>query len=202
MLRNGLLLACMAALVGCDKPFTETSTSSPPTFDTCNQDIYLPAGLFPLAVERLVAPAPPYEITHISAMLYSAEGAFSGRDCTPAEGLHVVVWPADGDAPTVGVNGDGVTFDLDPLAEAFVTAASTGDGYTLGTVALEPPILVETEGDLWIGMDAEGDSGSGPGACLGGCAAGGDQLWRATSPDFEWTATEGVALFQLTFAHD
>ena len=202
MLRLGFLLTCVAAPVGCAQPFAEASTANHPDFSTCESDIYLPAGLFPLVVGRIEAPPAPYEITHISAMLYAGEGAFNGRDCSAEQGLHVAVWAADGDNPTVGVNADGVTFDLEPLAEAFVTAESSSEAYTLATFALDPPILVETDGDLWVGSDAEGDSGSGPGACLGGCAAGVNGVWRTQAPDYTWETSEGVALFQLTFAHD
>lgn len=173
-------------------------------FGSCTQDVYWPAGLFPLVVDRFDPPAPPYEITEIRAVLYEATVGFDSRACAADAGLHVVVWLADGDALDAPIKANG-TIDVAPLAEGMVTGTPSGEdgAYTRGTLVLDPPVRVEQAGALWIGMDAKGDAGSGPGACLGGCASGGDGIWRGDATSKTWADGDGsLALFEIEVAHD
>ena len=203
------LVVLLAVLIGCgpeeveDLPdFSQTTALESPDASTCEPNVYWPAGLYPLLVDRFTPPEPPYEITHIGAVLFQGENAFSGRDCALDVGLHVLVWPADGatlDAPIA----TGGVIDVTPLAEAFVTVDPTAEPFALGTVALDPPVRVEQPGDLWVGMGAVGDVPSQPGACLAGCDAAGDGQWQGDPTELTWSAgATSLALFQITVAHD
>jgi len=181
-----------------------------PLVGTCG-GFYWPVVLdhYPLIAVPLEAPAPPYEILSFAATLRSgAEFAQGDRTCQSTAGLRVSAFISDEAPASEDLGAAGFPTLGGVIAESVLTSADEGEE-PVAVAELNSPVTVETEGTLWVVLDATEDSGAGTAACVVGCSRAGDgdrRFWIAEDNVYDiepgWYDRPDVVEVSVTVRHD